>query len=205
MDPEELDDHSRYRHLLTLQYSEIAGFVIDYLKRKSTITLFFWTVCIVELGLALTLRINVAHSFEYRRIFLHSVLGMIVFPVLVIPVHEGLHVIPYFLSGARRIKAGMDLKQFIFYVTAHRHVVTRKKFILVALVPFLMITLAASFLILYLPGLWKWSLSFFLFVHTTMCAGDFAMLNYYFLNRQRKIFTWDDAERMEAYFYEEIR
>jgi hypothetical protein len=37
-----------------------------------------------------------------------------------------------------------------------------------------------------------------------MCAGDFAMLNYYHINRHRKIYSWDDADRMEAYFYEEI-
>jgi len=55
-----------------------------------------------------------------------------------------------------------------------------------------------------LPGLWKWSLSLFLFVHTTMCAGDFAFLNFYHINRKKKIYTWDDADRKESYFYEEI-
>jgi hypothetical protein len=43
-----------------------------------------------------------------------------------------------------------------------------------------------------------------LFVHATMCAGDFAMLNFYFLNRGKKIYTWDDFDKKMAYFYEEI-
>jgi len=41
-------------------------------------------------------------------------------------------------------------------------------------------------------------------VHTTMCAGDFALLNFYHINRHRKIYSWDDADEKIAYFYEEI-
>jgi hypothetical protein len=59
-------------------------------------------------------------------------------------------------------------------------------------------------LLLYVPGLWKWSLSLFLFVHATMCAGDFALLNFYFMKRNKKIYTWEDADGKMAYFYEEL-
>ena len=44
----------------------------------------------------------------------------------------------------------------------------------------------------------------FLFVHATMCAGDMALLNLYYLNREMKIYTWDDADKKEAYFYEKL-
>jgi hypothetical protein len=37
-----------------------------------------------------------------------------------------------------------------------------------------------------------------------MCAGDFAMLNFYSVHRGRKIYTWDDFDEKAAYFYEEI-
>jgi hypothetical protein len=119
-------------------------------------------------------------------------------------VHEFLHVVPYFISGARNIRIGMDLKQYIFYVTAHRYVASPLQFRIVALTPFLLISLVSALMVFILPGLWKWSLSLFLFVHTTMCAGDFALLNFYFLNRNKKIYTWDDADKKEAYFYEEL-
>lgn len=98
----------------------------------------------------------------------------------------------------------MDLQQFFFYVTAHRYVAGPLQFIIVALIPFVIISLIILFLVLYLPGLWKWSLSLFLFVHATMCAGDFALLNFYWINRNKKIFTWDDADKKIAYFYEEL-
>jgi pilus assembly protein TadC len=78
------------------------------------------------------------------------------------------------------------------------------QFKIVALAPFVIISLCLLVLIIVLPGLLKISLSVFLFVHATMCAGDFALLNLYFLNRDKEIYTWDDVDKKEAYFYEKI-
>jgi len=201
---EDLEDPSRFRHLLTLPYGEIVIFVIDYIRHRTNVTLFYWSACLISLGLAITVRINIAGYYEFIKIFSHTLLGIIIFPVLIIPVHEFLHIIPLILAGIKNIRVGTDFRQFIFFVTAHREVIAPGKFKFVALVPFITVSVALSVLIFYLPGLWKWSLSLFLFVHLTMCAGDFAMLNYYYLNRHRRIYTWDDVDMKEAYFYEEI-
>lgn len=201
---EDLEDQTKYRQTLKIPYEEMIPFVLDYLKRKSGMMIFFWSACIVSLGLAFCVRINISGYFPFRAIFSHSILGFIVFPLLCIPFHEFLHIVPYFFTGARKIRMGMDLRQYMFYVTAHRHVVTAGQFRVVALVPFIVATLVLLYLVLVLPGLWKWSLSVFLFVHTTMCAGDFALLNYYSLHKGKRIYTWDDAEEKIAYFYEEI-
>lgn len=201
---DDLNDQTKYRQLLTISYSDIVPFVLDYIRRRTWVTIFFWSVCLVFLGILITVRINISGYFEFRKILVQSLLGLVVFPILIIPVHEGLHIIPYFFSGARKIKVGMDLKQYIFYVTAHKHVATSLQYKVVAATPFIILSITLFFIILFLPGLWKWSLSLFLFVHTTMCAGDFAMLNFYHLNKRKNIFTWDDAELKEAYFYEEI-
>jgi hypothetical protein len=201
---EDIDDQTRFRLILEISYHDLVEFVLDYLKRRSALTVFFWSDCLIFLSAAITVRMNIAGYFPDADIFLHSVLGLIIFPVLCIPLHELLHIIPYYISGARKIRVGMDLKQYLFYVTAHRHVASRKQFRIVAITPFIIITITLLFFVFLLPGLWKWSLSLFLFVHTTMCAGDFAILNFYFLNRGKKIYTWDDADRKMAYFYEEI-
>jgi len=201
---EDLEDQCRYRQILKIPYDELVNFVLDYIRRKSAIMVFFWSACIAFLGIALFVRINIAGYFPFRNIFLHSCLGLVVFPGLSILLHELLHIIPYYLTGARNIRIGMDLKQYMFYVTAHRYVANKNQFRFVALVPFLVLSTGLLFLVLFLPGLWKWSLSLFLFVHATMCAGDFAMLNYYALHRGKKIYTWDDFDTKTAYFYEEI-
>jgi hypothetical protein len=201
---DDLNDQSRFRLFLTLSYGEIVPFVLDYVRRRTNVTVFFWSTCLIFLGFAVIIRVDIAGLFELKKILYHSLLGLLVFPILIIPVHEGLHIIPYFISGAKNIRVGTDLSQFMFYVTAHRYVATQRQFKIVALIPFIVISLSAIFLTLYLPGLWKWSFSLFLFVHATMCAGDFAMLNFYFINRARKIYTWDDTDLKEAYFYDEI-
>lgn len=201
---EDLEDHSKYRQILEISYDELIPFVLDYLKRKSAVTIFFWSACLFFLGTAIRIRINIGGYFPFTEIILHTAFGMFILPLVSIPVHELLHIIPYYISGARKIRIGMDLKQYLFYVTAHRHVATPVQFRVVAIVPFFIISTGLIILILILPGLWKWSLSLFLFIHTTMCAGDFALLNFYYLKKGRKIYTWDDADRKTAYFYEEI-
>jgi hypothetical protein len=201
---EDLEDQSKFRQILVIPYNELINFVLDYLKKRSGLIVFFYGVCLIFFGLAVNVRINIAGAFPSGNILLHSGLGFIVFPLISIPVHELLHIIPYYISGARKIRVGMDLKQYLFYVTAHRYVASPLQFIIIALAPFLIISVSITLLIFLLPGLWKWSLSLFLFVHATVCAGDLALLNLYFLNRNKKIYTWDDADTKTAYFYEKI-
>jgi len=200
---EDLNDESRFRHLMTLSYDDIAFFVIEYIRRKSVITIFFWSVCLIFLGISIVIRINIAGYYKWIQIFYHSLIGIILLPIVIIPVHEFLHAAPFFITGARNIRVGADLRQFIFYVTVHRQVITPGKFKLVAWFPFVTVSIISLVLIYFLPGLWKWSLSLFLFVHATMCAGDIGMLNFYYINRPKKILSWDDVDKREAYFYEE--
>jgi hypothetical protein len=126
-------------------------------------------------------------------------------PIVCIPLHELLHAIPFLLTGAKNIRVGMDLRQYFFYISAHRYVASPLQFWIVALAPFVILSTLMIFLIILLPDLWKWTLSAFLFAHATMCAGDFALLNLYFLNRDKKIYTWDDVDKKEAYYYEKLK
>jgi hypothetical protein len=199
---EDLNESQNFRQILSISYSDLIGFIFNYLGKISGFMLLFWFVCILFLLLSVYFRIVLATNYYT---LIHSLFGFIILPILCIPVHEVLHILPYYISGARNIRVGMDLKQYIFYVTAHRYVAGPVQFKIVALLPFAVISLAVIMLIIMLPGLWKWSLSVFLFVHATMCAGDFALLNFYYVNRDKKIYTWDDADEKMAYFYEKIK
>jgi hypothetical protein len=201
---EDLDNNSKYRQIAAISYHDLIPFILEQLRKRSALMVSYWSICIFLLLIALRIRIYIHGYFPLNEILVHSLLGSILIPLLIIPFHESLHILPYWLSGARRIRVGMDLKQFLFYVTAHRYVASPAQFKVVAYVPFIVISLAATLLIILIPGLWKWSISLFLFVHTTMCAGDFALLNFYHLKRDKKIYTWDDADQKMAYFYEEI-
>jgi hypothetical protein len=201
---EDLEDQKRFRLILNISYSELIPFIFDHLKKKSWLTCTYWSVCIVFMFLAVFIRIRLGRTFPESGLLIHCALGLVILPVIFIPIHEFLHIIPYYFSGARNIRVGMDLRQYLFYVTAHRYVANPIQFWIVALTPIIVISIGLIAAIILLPGLWSWSLSLFLFVHATMCAGDMALLNFYFLNRSKTIYTWDDADKKEAYFYEKI-
>lgn len=201
---EDLDDQKRFRLFLTIPYKNLIQFVFEYLKKKSGLMFLFWFLCLIFLSFTVIIRIKVAGNFPRTHILFHSVVGLVILPLVCIPLHELFHVIPYYVSGAKNIRFGMDLKQYLFYVTAHRYVASPLQFRIVAWTPFIIISSGLMLLVFLLPGLWKWSLSLFLFAHATMCAGDFALLNLYYLNRNKKICTWDDVDKKEAYFYEEL-
>jgi hypothetical protein len=201
---EDLEDQKRFRIIISISYSELVPFIFDYLKKKSGLTYFYWSVCFTFLCLAVILRIGLAGTFPQSGLLIHCAIGLVVLPVIFIPIHEFLHIIPYYFSGAKNIRIGMDLRQYLFYVTAHRYVASPLQFWIVALTPFIVISTGLIVTIILNPGLWRWSLSLFLFVHATMCAGDMALLNFYFLNRSKSIYTWDDADKKEAYFYEKV-
>ena len=201
---EDLEDQKRFRIILKISYSELIPFIFDYLKRKSGLTFIYWSVCILFLFIAVIIRIRLAGIFPVSSFLIYSAIGLVVLPVIFIPLHEFLHIIPYYFSGAKNIRVGMDLKQYLFYVTAHRYVANPLQFRIVALTPIFIISVGLITAIIFFPGLWSWSFSLFLFVHATMCAGDMALLNFYYINKSKSIYTWDDADKKEAYFYEKL-
>lgn len=201
---EDLEDREKFNLILMIPYSDIAFFVLDWLKKRSIIIISFLVICIGFLLLSEYIRHILYGLYPGSQILLHALLGFILFPILIIPIHEGLHIIPYWFTGAKNIRVGMDLRQFIFYVTAHKYVAGPSQFRLVAIFPFALISMVTIGMIIIIPGIWKYSLAAFLFAHATMCVGDIALLNFYHLNRHRKIYTWDDADKKEAYFYEKV-
>ena len=201
---EDFEDQKKFRLFLTISYTDLIGFVFDYLKRKTWLTYIYWFFCTIFLCFSIFIRFRLRGGFAESAFLLHSLTGMIILPLAFIPVHEFLHVVPYFLSGAKNIRVGMDLRQYLFYVTAHKYVSSPVQFIIVALTPIILISAALILSVFIIPGLWKWSLSLFLFVHATMCAGDIALLNLYIVNKDKKIYTCDDVDKKEAYFYEKV-
>lgn len=202
---EELDDLAAYDKVLTLPYGEIAPFIIGRITKPSLPMLLIWITTGASLFLSVWSWPGARLPGEGTNILSGLATGLLLLPILLIPVHEGSHLIPFWLSGARDIRFGADLRQGIVYVTAHRFVAGRKLFALVALTPFITVTLSLIVLILLSPPWWQWVLSMTLLVHTTMCAGDTALLGYMFSFGNREVFTWDDADRKEAYFYASIQ
>ena len=198
---EELDDLAAYEKVLTLPYGEIAPFVIGHITKPSLPMLLIWVTAGASLFLSAWFWPGLNLSSAGPNLLTGLAAGLILLPILLIPVHEGAHLIPFRIAGAKDIRFGADLRQGIVYVTTHRFVAGKRLFSLVALTPFLTITLALLVFILLSPPWWKWVLSMTMLAHTTMCAGDTALLGFMNGFGGRRVYTWDDADRKEAYFY----
>jgi len=201
---DELEDGSAYEKVLTLPYDDLAPFIISGLRTLSLPMILVWTVAIVSAALTLLLWPRSAGTPEHPGILTGLAAGLILIPLLLVPLHELLHLIPFRLAGARDIRVGADLRQGIVYVTAHRFVAGMNLFATVALTPFLTVTASMVAVMFCVPPWWQWVLTLALLAHTTMCAGDAALLGYLERYRGRKVYTWDDADKKEAYFYVSI-
>lgn len=200
--PESIRGNPENNHLLTLQYNEMIPFVMEYLKKR-TLPVFIALLVLAGITIPLVaIRIGIAGAYPLSNIIVHSLTGLIILPLILILPHEFLHILPYRLSGARDIRIGANWKEAYFYVTAHNHPVKKGWFMVIALTPAITITAITTLIMVNVTPLWQWSLICTIFVHTTMCAGDLALINYFYINRHRNIVTWDDVERGEAYFYE---
>lgn len=198
---EELEDSSRYTRELTLPYGDIAPFVVARLRTASLPMILLWTVLLASAVMSVVFWPGLVFKLQEPRILKGLLTGTVLIPLLLVPLHEGLHLVPYRLAGARDIRIGTDLRQGIIYITAHRFVTGRRLLSCVAMTPFAIITAGLATTIVLSPVWWQWILSVALFVHTTMCAGDAAILTYTNSFNGSEVFTWDDADRLEAYFY----
>jgi hypothetical protein len=194
----------QYRHILTLSYNEIVPFVFRYLKKYTFPVLLYLILLSLSFIWFIISWISLDSDYSTLLIGTHMLAGLVIIPLLLVIPHELLHIVPYYISGARKIRIGAEWKQYYFYVTADKFPVSSTVFICVALTPYIIIT--TIFIILGLFSLPLWQMTFIasLFVHMTMCAGDLALINFYYINREKNIITWDDVEKKEAYFYETL-
>ena len=201
---EELEGYSTWEKVLTLPYGEIAPFVIRHISGISLPMILVWITAIASLFFSAWYWPGLVFPSDDPRVLAGLSAGLLLIPLMLVPLHEGSHILPFRLAGARDIRYGVNLRQGIIYVTAHRFVVTRRVFAIIALTPFISITLILAVLILISPLWWKWVLSMVMFVHTTMCTGDAALTAVMNSFGKRRVCTWDDAELKEAYFYASV-
>ena len=184
-----------------LHYDDLLSFAARYFFEKTSwITRLHHALSLIVLGAIIaTIFIRGVHWLTALSQFL---LGFIVMFVVVLPLHEGLHALAYRMAGARNIRWKMIWRYLAAYVVAERFVASRRVFHFVALAPFVVITPLAIALAVAFPS---WSVLWLtvLLWHTAGVSGDWALLNYYWLHRDRDIYTWDEEGR--SYFFARVR
>ena len=202
---EKLKQDPGFRKILEIDFNDMIPFVLANIRRRSVISflyaginlgMFVFIVVWIVLGLT-------GSFLSWSVIIKLSLTGIFAGSILLIPLHELLHGLVYWILGARQIRFGADMQQLIFFVTADKYPVSGKELYFLALTPFVVINTVTVVTVAY------WFPQFIIFPaclllsHNTMCIGDFSLVNYV-LSRKSKVYTFDETEKKKSYFFEEI-
>lgn len=197
--PEELEE-AGYSLYEKIEHHDIIPFVRKYLRQWTPSIKLYIFFNIAFLGV-LTTKVLLTRDLgcSGEELFAHISYG-VALSFLLVPLHEYIHVLAYRSQGARNTSYGANLRKLYFYAVADRFVADRKEFRIIALAPF--ISISTLFITLAFVATPLWSVSFLsvLAAHASMCAGDFALLSYFDVNRKKQMITWDDAENKISYF-----
>jgi hypothetical protein len=200
---DELNNSGQYKMIMVLGHDDIIGFVIKQLKQIRWPMAFYYGFNIVLLGASIAFTAgNLLYSYiPWNLYWQYLVYGIIAGMLLVIPFHEMFHGLAYKLAGAPEVIFGADLKQMIFYASAPGFVAGKYSFYLVAFSPFILINGIFIAGVLYGQTPLQWGSMVALFMHSTMCVGDFAMVNFFARFPGKKIYTFDDMTEKRSYFF----
>jgi hypothetical protein len=202
-DAETLQKENGYRMILELDFNDIIPFVFSNIRKASLSSLFYLILNFASLLFIIGYALWSVKSgnISIGMVILQALAGILAGSILVIPPHELLHGLAYRILGARNIKFGVDLKQFIFYVTAHRFPISKRELAFLAMTPFVMINLVLILItVVWVPQIMLLSASLLL-SHNIMCIGDFAMISYA-LRHKQELYTFDDTGKKLSYFFE---
>jgi hypothetical protein len=176
--------------LVSIRHEQLIPFVLEYFfERTSWVTRLHHAMSLASL---IALSAVAFQRFSFLGFLAQFAIGVVVMLVFVLPLHEAVHAIAYWLSGARDIRWSFSWKMLAAYVVADSFVASRRVFLFVALAPFIVITPAAvAMAVLDSARAVAW-LTVLLW-HTAGVSGDWALLNYYWLNRNRELYTFDAA------------
>jgi hypothetical protein len=200
---EQIKKDSRFQLLDKLHYDDIVDFATEYVRKRTRSMLFYLVFIIIFFILQWSAFLYGIFARDMNTISLlkQFLYGLIISLTIVIPLHELIHALGYFLLGARKIRFGAVLKHFAFYAAADDFVANRNAFIFLALSPFVIVSLLNVAGFVFVHGYASYTYISVLFFHATMCAGDFAMLSYFEFHRDKELYTFDDVGKKISYFY----
>jgi hypothetical protein len=201
--PGEIKSDPGFTILDELHYDDIVEFASKYIRKRTKSMIFFY-ICLIAMLLLIFGAVfwgMIHHHRTFGSIMKQYLYGLIISFSVIIPIHEIIHGLIYFLLGARKIRFGAEFKQFAFYAVADEFVTTKRGFYMLASGPFLLITLLNLAGFILVPGVASYTYISVIFFHATMCVGDFALMSYYDTNSDKEIYSFDDVKNKISYFY----
>lgn len=189
-----------------LYHDDLIPFLKESLKNRTFVIQLYYALNIL---LLLIIFLFFGIDYYYSPIFSWGLkisylsLGILL-SFFLIPIHEYLHSLAYKFVGATKTSYDVNLKKFYFMALADQFVMDYKEFRIVALTPFVCISLACIMIFIFPLGIFKYTAIAILLTHTAFCSGDFALWNYFEYNRNIGLVIYDDIEKRVSYFYQRI-
>jgi hypothetical protein len=204
---EALHQKEEYELVAELSHSQIKEFVKNQIRDDSKLIKYFmiYQVLMVLTGIFFLIRsLFLAFNGNMRPLIYILAAFAFCFSFLII-IHELLHAAGLKLTGAGHIRIGGIAKKFIFYAEADRHVLNRKQFAFVALIPLIVIKIASLtgiIVLINMPAIYFPIMV--MSIHSLFCAGDIIMLSVFYRFPGSELFTFDITEERKSYYYKKI-
>jgi hypothetical protein len=88
---------------------------------------------------------------------------------------------------------------------AHQFVADKTEFWIVALGPFVVITIMLSLALFWVEGSWSFTILGTLIMQTAASSGDFGILSYFYFHKDKDINTYDNVGNKISYFYGKLK
>jgi hypothetical protein len=180
----------------TFNHADIIPFVKANFFRFNPVIVAYWIFNLVCIVFMLVSALSGNQFFELLN---KCFLGFAGF-FLLIPFHELVHGIGYYLAGAKKVSYRAVWRKFVFYAMADRFVTHRNSFVALALAPFLLINGALIWAIFISSSDWQAIFSGALIMHSAGCSGDFALVSYFYTHWSRSPVTYDEEAEGYTHF-----
>lgn len=197
--PAALLDTSLFEMIAVLKGNERFAFLGHYFWKVPSRVTWAHHTCTALILVALAIS-AAASEFSLTRWLAQVVAGLAAAVVVLMPLHEVVHALAYKALGARDIRWTLSIRKQIAAVTAHLFVLARRDVFIVAVSPWILITVLLSVASAGFPSLRPLLLTA-LFVHHFGSRGDWAYLNYFWRTRSREVYVFEDADAGQCWFY----
>jgi hypothetical protein len=200
----DFSDGHRYQLLAEVAHADLMPFVQLNLKARNPVTLTYLALNILLIAVTSAVVGWHLRLGSFGPLMTYASFGVLLTFTVLIVLHEWIHGLTYRMLGAQRVSYGGNWRKLIFYALADRYVADRKNFVKLALAPFAVISVVALAGLLLATGPVKGLFLSILLFHTGCCAGDFAMVSFFWQHRHTEVFTYDDAVGKKSYFYAQV-
>lgn len=183
-----------------LDHSELVPFVKENLRTINPFSIFYWAFNVAAIA-ALILFLIQEKRLPVFEAVTKLFLGVFLFFVILLPIHELIHALFYRIAGAQTVKFSAQWRKLVFYCIADNFVAGKNSFLLVALTPFFIINSILILLMFMAHATFFYTLYGALILHTGGCFGDFGLVSYFYNNRKDQPVTYDDAGKSKSFFF----